>query len=1036
MSTRSDGLEKVVFDNDFFTQNFSSNTPFSEQEIRATFEDSYKNIWVGAKNGKIYVYDSDKKFKGILCDNGEVKPNGNPIKGMAYTIVKDGENNIWVGTKGEGLYLLKPHGNSKNLKYNITNFRYDKKNSYSVSSNNIYNIHEDDNGKIWIGTYGGGLNLFDNDKFINYRNELRNYPYNMGYQVRFVSSDRNGCILVGTTLGLIAFFPNYSTPSATVFKTFSNNPQEKSGISANDIFSIYRASNGDIYLATYGGGLCKIAEKDEDGYPLKFKSYRPSDGLPSDVILSIVEDNDGKLWISSEGNLSEFDPYGESFKTFNDVSRIMEKQFFSEAQAIKTHSGEIIFGRREGTLSFFPENIFIDDFRPYLALTKFRIFNKNFPLSGNIDDISEINLTYKENSFSIEYIALDYSNPQNIIYSYRLDGFDNDWIPNQKQQIASYTNIAPGNYIFKVRSTNSNGNWVNNEHSIRINISPVFWQTGKAYAIYALALLLILFTTFRIIFVFYRMRNKIRIEQEQTEMKTRFFTDISHEIRTPLTMIVSPVENILEKEDTPEDVKSQLNLVLKNSNRMLNMVNQILDFRKIQKREFSIEEVSIGKFISEICNNHFLLTEEQKIKFIVNNEVGSDKIWMDKEAVEKLVFNLISNAIKYTKPGNTVEVNILRRDKTIALQVKDDGRGMSKDTISKLFTRFTSFNLDKSKPSTGIGLSIVKEVADKHHAKILVKSDVDKGSSFIVLFHKGIEHFTKDPNVILIKPEFNETPKESNDTILNEVDKPSGINEIPSILIVEDDTDLRTFIKSVLSNYYKTYEADNGKEGYDSAFQNLPDFIISDIMMPDMDGVEFLQKIRSNPMTSHIPFILLTAKSSINDKLEGIEYGADDYITKPFNVKLLRAKIRNIFEQRKRIFNYYSDNTTAAKKSSSEDRKKHQITLQDETFIKKITEEIEKNIDNSEFFVDDLVAATNFSRKVFFKKLKSLTGLAPVEFIREVRIKYAANLLATEEYSVKEISYMAGFSDIKYFTKCFKKTYDMTPLQYRNEAKY
>jgi len=1047
-STRSHGLEKAVFDDNYFNFKFfnSEKEPFSRLEVRGIFEDKDRNIWFGCRDGITRVYDSDRNFIGNLCENGVVSPVGTPLNGLGYSFIQDEDGSIWIGTRGKGLFILEKDHSKKNLTFKITNYKNNPANVYSLNNNNIYSIHKDDKGRYWIGTYGGGLNLFDkkSGRFINQKNNLSKYPIELASRVRTIGSDKLGNLYVGTTFGLIVFPSTFDLPEKIDFKVYSKNTADKNSLGANDIFSIYTSSNGETYIGTFGGGFSKVIERDSSGLPSKFRTYDVSDGLLSDVILSLVEDNHNKLWISSEGYLTKFDPQRETFEIFSDVTRIMDKQYFSEAAAIRTKSGEIFFGCSKGVLSFVPDNITENDFKPYLALLRFRISNKNANLPENIDNMKEVVLTHKENFISIEYASLDYVNPENILYAYRLDGVDKEWVFNQKQRVVNYSNLSPGNYVFRVKSTNSNGNWVDNERVLRITIRPSFWQTSWAYLLYFILTIVVSYIVLRSIFLFYRMRDKVELEHEQTEMKTRFFTDISHEIRTPLTMIVSPMENILENEKTPQDVKSQLQLVLKNANRMLTMVNQILDFRKIQKQKLNVQETHIGHFVSEVCSSFVKTAEEQNTRLIINNHAKLDKIWVDRDSVEKLVFNLLSNAVKNTPSGRSIEVNVFKKDDNIAVQVRDEGKGMSKDVLSKLFTRFASFNSDKSKPSTGIGLSIVKEVIDKHHAKIQVDSDVDRGSSFTVLFPLGLDHFVNDINVNIAYPLDDKTEDGEKDEHILLTDVQSETDEAnkdrnkeedrQTVLIVEDDPDLRGFIQTILSDDYKIYEAENGKEGYDLAVKILPDFILSDIMMPEMDGVEFLQKIRENHDTSHIPFILLTAKSSIEDKLDGIGYGADDYMTKPFNVKLLKAKVNGIIQQRKRLYSMFSGGKPqqfAAPEKQEEQPFK--MTTQDELFLSRVKDVIEENIDDSDFLVDDLVATTSVSRKVFFKKIKSLTGLAPVEFIREVKIKYAAELLKTQQYMVKEVSYMVGFSDIKYFTQCFKKMYGMTPSQYRDQ---
>ncbi len=1054
LSTRSHGLDKVLFSNEVFKTIIVDTDIHStvNNDIRSLLEDSNGNLWISTKGGKLFVYDKQLKQKGYLNNDGTIGYNI-PLEGITYSVTEDSKKNIWIGTKGEGVYKLTPTGS----KYKIEHYIHSENDLYSLSHNSVYCIIEDTKQRIWIGTYGGGLNLLDENekRFYSNRNNLKSYPIQFGSQIRTMSLDKFGNICIGTTLGLIVFSSNFESINTIDYKFYTRVPEDNSSLSENDVYDICTTKSGDTYFATFGGGLNKISAIDKSGFPLKFASYTAKDGLPSDVILTLVEDNTGKLWIASEGNITKFDPDKNSFETYSEINRLIAGQNFSEGACWASAAGTIYFGYSKGILSINPENIVRNTFKPYVALTKLQIANKdiligeNSPLKESLDDAKSIKLNHKQNFINIEFVALDYTDSKKISYAYKLDNIDNEWIITKGQRTANYNNLAPGEYTFRVKSTNSDGIWMDNEHILEIKITPSFWQTGWAYLLYFIAIAGILYIILRTLFVFYRMKYRVKLEHEQTEMKTRFFTDISHEIRTPLTMIVSPVENMIEDKQTPDSIKSQLQLVLKNASRMQRMVNQILDFRKIQKQKLNIQETLLGNYVSEICSNFTKTAEYKHIKLSIKNNAENEKVWIDRDGVEKLVFNLLSNALKYTPVDKNIEVSIFpaRKEDAVAIQVHDEGQGMSKDVQNKLFTRFASFNTDKSKPSTGIGLSIVKEVADKHHARILVESEENIGTSFTILFPMGIAHFEEDDNIVFMLSEEQKSQEENKESIISvrdnvsiaEGEKEELQKEKDTILVVEDDDDLRQFIINILQPYYNILAAGNGRDGYDVAVKSIPDFIVSDIMMPEVNGVELLQKVRSTDEISHIPFILLTAKTDLESKVDGLSYGADDYITKPFSVKYLRARIDNIIRQRKRLY----DTFTAGKiqfvdtedNDSDNKENKLQITSQDEFFIKKIKEKIEENIDNTNFVVDDLATAMAMSRTVFFKKLKSLTGLAPIEFIRDIKIKYAANLISTQQYTIKEVSFMIGISDTKYFTQCFKNVYGMTPSEYKNKSR-
>ena len=1027
ISTRTGGVEKITFDDETFkVSDFDDQTPDMNFEVRAIFEDPDKNIWLGSKNGHIAVYDPKKKFKGYLSAGGSISKTAPPLKVMAYTIMKDSEHNIWIGTKGNGVFVLKP-ATAASGSYSITNHIHHRANNYSISHNSVYAIHEDNNGRVWIGTLGGGLNLYDkaNNRFIHAKNRLSAYPIKIGHQVRGINSS-DGMLYVATSLGLIALSTTNMDDFAFDYKIYTKTNGEENGLMANDIYNVYIAQSQEVYIATQGGGLSVVKARNDRGFPTKFGTLDTSNKLTSDVILSVIEDKNNHLWIVSESSLSAYTPSTGEVEQFNRVARLLDTKFFSEALPLLTTNGEIILGCTQGTLSFVPETMKKDNYTPPLLFSHFKVSGEDFISSGELNCAEKINLSHNENSFTIEYVALDFADPQSIRYAYKLEGLEHEWVHSQKQRQVNYTNLLPGEYTFRVKSTNSNGVWTNNERAMHIIITPSFGQTGWAWALYIILSVGIVFVVLRSLFIFYRMRDRVRMEQEQTEMRTRFFTDISHEIRTPLTLIVSPIENMIEKNQVLPDARPQLQMVLKNAHRMLNMVNRILDFRKIQEQKLRVSAIELGTFVEELCCHAFTFTKQKGHRMMVDNRIGSDKVWVDPEGIEKLVYNLVSNAMKYSANEGKIEVSIYKKEEMYALQVKDEGQGMSKEVQSKLFARFASFNTDKSKPGTGIGLSIVKEIADKHRANIVVESAVCKGSTFTILFRSGLAHFANDENIEIV-----DVWKEE-DISKTETPMPNASKEPTTILVVEDDTDLRHFIRSVLASHYKVYEASNGQEGYEAAVDYMPDFILSDIMMPRMNGIELLQALRQNNATCHIPFILLTAKTGIENELEGIMAGANDYIAKPFNVKLLKAKIENILKQRALLAARFTTDADKTALPVADGTHPH-ITAYDEAFLKRVTDIIHANIDNTELVIEDLANGVNMSRKVFYNKMKSLTGLAPVEFLREIRIKKAAQLIRTQPYMIKEVAYMVGFSDHRHFSQSFKHIYGVIPSEYRKQ---
>ena len=1050
LCTRSHGLEKVVFDNEFFsTMNIDAPKGTLGNDVRAVFQDTDGYIWIGTKDNRLTIFDKNKNKIGNISVDGKLVRNSY-YPGVIYCITQDNEKNIWIGIKGEGLYRLGYTG--KISDWDVKTFRLNEEDLYSLSDDRVYSIFQDSKGQIWIGTYGGGLNLLKkkddgNYYFINSRNNLKNFPVESCNRIRYITEDNNRHLCIGTTGGLLMASIDFEAPENIIFKHFTRNPGQTGSLSYNDVHGICTTKKGEIYIVTFGGGLNKVIKKDSNGYPLLFKSYTTKDGLPSDITLAIQEDKKGNLWISSESNLLKFNPEKESFETFSEINRFMKFNNFSEASTCFLSNGEMIFGFTGGLLSFRPENIRKNTFKPYISFSNFQLFNKTLeigsksPLKKNIDEIGRIVLKHKQNYFSIEFSALDFDEPENILYAYKLDGFDEEWNYSGKKRVASYTNLPKGEYTLRVKSTNSEGVWTDNERTLEIKIKPSFWQTPLAWFLY-----LILFSGFVTVCVYilmkiYKLESDVKLEKKLSELKLKFLTDVSHEIRTPLTMVTAPVEYMINDEKTPSEIKKQLETVSHNANRILRLVNQLLDFRKMQNSRLKVSETLFSDFIMDIFNNFTETAENDKTDYQFINKAPGQKVWVDRDCLEKIAMNLISNAFKYTPHGGVIKVIVFEDEKSVSLQVSDNGLGISKDKQKNLFTRFYSLNEDKSKPSTGIGLSMVKDLADKHAAKVQVDSEPGKGSTFTVSFKKGFDHFDlKVVDMIASENETDNTSKlyeqaeETNViTINNDSDNLNFKKQNKTVLVVEDDDELRNFMCTVLSDDYTILEATNGEDGIITCTEKQPDLIISDIMMPGTDGIELLKKLRDNIETSHIPIILLSAKANIESKLEGLSYGADDYITKPFSVQFIKARISNLLMQRKRLQEIYGNSLSQGYREFNP--KPFQITSQDEKIMECAVKVIEDNIDNSNFTVEEFGQSVGMSRSTFYNKIKSLTGLSPVEFIRDIRLKRASQLLGTGQLLIKEVAFMTGFSDTKYFGECFKNKYGMTPMEYKNSKK-
>lgn len=671
-------------------------------------------------------------------------------------------------------------------------------------------------------------------------------------------------------------------------------------------------------------------------------------------------------------------------------------------------------------------------------------------LPESLNSLSDLSLSHKENTVTFSFAALDMSFPENVKYAYILEGFDKEWNYVGKQRTATYTNLPKGKYVFRVKSTNGAGIWVENEHSLNITVKPSFWETTYAFILYILVFIAVLLGGAYILFLIYRLKHEVSVEQQVTDMKLRFFTNISHELRTPLTLIEGPLEFILKRSDLSKEVREQLQVVERNTHRMLRLVNQILDFRKIQnhKMKLCVEQIDIVSFVHKIMENFESVAESNKIDFMFESEQPVLKLWVDADKVEKIVFNLLSNAFKYTQPGKTITVFVHENEGSVTVGVQDQGIGIPENKKNSLFVRFETL-LDKNlfnPNSSGIGLSLVKELVEMHHATIRVESKEGEGSCFMVDFLKGKEHYGEDVEFVL----------SDNVEVMDAISKqdvPDDAVIVPDVaasdasqdktaaektmLLVEDNLELRFFLRSIFSPRFRIIEAANGVEGLEKAVKYIPDIIISDIMMPEKDGITLVRELREELTTSHIPVVLLTAKTDMDTKLQSLQQGADSYITKPFSATYLEARVDNLLARRQKLRQFYCERLMNVNppEVENEEEEVDMMSQQDRRFLERLTEFMERNIDNGDLVVDDLVHEMAVSRSVFFKKLKSLTGLAPIEFVKEMRVKRAAQLIETGEFNMTQISYMVGINDPRYFSKCFKQRFGMTPTEYKDKQK-
>ncbi|HKO79487.1 MAG TPA: ATP-binding protein, partial [Chitinophagaceae bacterium] len=779
----------------------------------------------------------------------------------------------------------------------------------------------------------------------------------------------------------------------------------------------------------------------------QFQRFTVSDGLPDNIITNMVEDNRGTFWISTSKGLCNVIPkqgqHGLLFSVISyDETNNLQNGEFNDNAALKTKAGELIFGGPSGFNIINPDKIHAPAYRPRIIFTGLQILNNTVDpnevinnrvlLQQSLSKLQGIKLKYKENVFSIEFTSLDFGHSSGSKYAYMLQGFNSDWLyADGGQRRVTYTNLNPGHYTLKIKVLNKDGVW-SDVKTLLIDIEPPFWRTTLAYIIYAVIAVSLFLLARRITLDRIHMRYEVRQQRKEAErahaleqLKTKFFTNVSHEFRTPLSLILAPLDKIIKQADD-EEQKKQLNLVQRNAKRLLSLVNQLLDFRKIEVQGLKLHP-SIGdiiKFAEDISHSFTDIAEKKGIQFSFSSDNDSLEIYFDKDKIEKILFNLLSNAFKYTHDKGKVSVHLAynapkesEKEGTVAIEVSDSGIGIPADQHEKIFERFFQTDVPESmvNQGTGIGLAITKEFVRLHGGVITVKSEPEKGTRFTVTLPARKIY---EPPVLPASPPVSAEEKEQ---IIFEDSQRNGKRK--TIVVAEDNEDLRFYLKENLRGEYHVEEATNGKDAWEKIKVLNPDLVVSDIMMPEMDGIELAKRIKSDTITAHIPVILLTAMGSEEKQIEGFQAGVSDYITKPFTFEILATRIKNLLAQQKLLQKRFQ-------KQIEVNPSEVTVTPVDEKFLKQALDVVEKYMDNPDFSVEDFSREMCLSRKALYNKILSLTGRAPLEFIRSIRIKRAAQLLEKSGMTIAEIAYDVGFNNPKNFTKYFKEEFKVLPSQY------
>ena len=983
-------------------------------------EDENGNLWIGTEGGGLNFYDKKRKeFKSYKYQAGQNNTlSGNNVK----QLLLDGKQ-LWIGTFQAGLNLF----DIKTDKFR--HYKNDPKNENSLSNNNVYGLRKE-GGKLWILTYGGGLNILDlqENKFYHFRHHTNDSTSLSSDLARVFLETEEKQIWIGTERGLNKVFKN-SDGYPKRFEVYL--PDQK-------IYSLQKDSRKNIWIGTLSNGLYCL--NPQDGH---LEHYSISDGLPGNTVFGILEAGEEELWLSTNNGLSRFNPKEKSFSNFN-YSNGLENDEYNFNAYYKNRSGDLLFGGINGFTQFNPKTIRPNKFIPPVVFTELRqnnkavrIFDKNSCLKKSINEAQAIVFKYNEANFSLSFAALDYFSPENNRYKFMLEGLDRDWNYTVGKTEATYTIQREGEYIFRLYGANSDGLWNPAERQLKITVLPPPWRTWWAYLIY----LAIIAATIYALIRFIHLRHKLQLEQiakqqqeELHEVKLRFFTNITHEFRTPLTLILGPLKELIAKEKHSENVNKQLSLIERNAQRLLNLVNQVLTFRKLaaDHEPMKIVNGNIVLFLKEIFLPFQETANLRSINYSFRAETPEINAWYDPDKLEKVFFNLLSNAFKFTSDGGNIKMDISQNNQFIEIRVKDDGIGIDPSLRERIFRRFYERS-NAERPAikgTGIGLAISKQMVELHKGKIFIENNKPSGgATFVVQIQKGKAHFKKSEIIEGIAEQEKIADYKSlivpqqiiTETAPAKKQKPTTGS--PLLLIVEDNPEVSNYIQQIFADDYRLITAENGLEGLQKTKKELPDLIISDVMMPEMDGITFCGKLKTDIEISHIPIILLTARTASLFKIEGLKTGADDYITKPFNPEELRLRVRNVIQARKETRDKFA-------RVLNLDPKEISITSADEHFLENALVSVENNIGNYQFNVMQLAGDLAVSRALLFTKLKALTGQTPNNFIKTIRLKRAAQLLKTQKLNISEVAYKVGFKDPKYFRKCFREQFDRLPSDF------
>lgn len=983
-------------------------------------------------------------------------------------IIPDSDGSLWVSSQGGGLVHV-PIGSLPPSGGLVADFHtYDTESRPALSDNYVMTLMRDHEANLWLGLWDGGINLFDPQTQETQhfalvdegRIDLRDYPNVVlsecpvqGDSLLWVGTRGNGVMVLEHDEGLRIL---------KLRKHFSRRADLTHRLS-NDFINALLVEDKWIWIGTENG----LNRLDRQTGTLSY--FLTDGGAGSRIIQGIERGQDGNLWVSTQQGLVSLVLQDTTMAvhvyTGEDGVR---NTFFSQQASVSLPDGLLLFGGIGGLSVVDPDKQHVDMQAPNVQLVDLQIFNQSIRpgesyqgrviLPQSIAQTRHVEFSHRDQAISLAFVGLHFDNPDQHQYAYRLEGFDQDWTyVNASQRLAHYTNLPAGDYTFKVKAANGDGKWSDTPAILRMRVLPPPWRSPLAYGGYVLLFGCLLWAVRQVTLMRVNLRNRWQIERLEREkleavgqIKQQFFTNVSHELRTPLTLILTPLSQLIETRAGDLSLRDSLQRMHRQAHRLLVLINELLDMRRTEegKMQLQVAEGNFVKFAREVVSTFDPLAQERDITLRFICDVEDIQIWYDRDQMEKVFFNLLSNALKFTPATGEVSVRLtnVEEESMALMEVVDTGRGIAADQLSHVFERFYQAHSTDGREAqyqgSGIGLALTRSLVEAHHGRIEVQSQKGVGSCFRVYLPWGDTHFSDEekltdfqdseylPHYVAPQVAPTELPAEAVGTepLAAWLDGlyPGPPNR-PQLLIVEDNDDIRQYLKTVLSHEYDVLEAENGKIGLEVAGARSPDLVITDMAMPEMDGLDLCRRLKTELATSHIPVIMLTARTSLLHQMQGFDTGADAYLTKPFHLSLLQARIRNLIRIRAQLRENLGKGVDLNPKAVS-------VTSLDQQMMAQLMELMETHMDNSEFSVEQLARELGMSRMQLYRKLKALTGKSPNQVLRTIRLRRAAQLLETGEYNVSEVTYMVGFQDLKYFRERFKEEFGMSPSAYGKEV--